>query len=135
MIAVRMMQPSVHEVIDVVAMRNSLVSAARPMGVTGAPGLRRALHRIGGVDRDDMLVDMITVHVVQVAVVEVVDMAIVANRRMPAVWTVLVAMVGMVLLGAGGHVFPFLACIRFKRSCGHFRSAACSTALCTSCRT
>jgi hypothetical protein len=51
---------------------------------------------------------MIVVHVVEMAVVEIVQMASVANRGMPAVRAMLMRMVGMVLLGAGGHDFPLL---------------------------
>ena len=68
-----------------------------------AARLRRALHGIGRIDRDDVLVDMILVHVVEMPVVQVVDVALVAYRRMPAVGTMLVGMIGMMLLGAGGH--------------------------------
>ena len=75
-----------------------------------AARLRRALHGIGRIDRDDVLVDMILVHVVEMPVVQVVDVALVAYRRMPAVGTMLVGMIGMMLLGAGGHrVFSFSA--------------------------
>ena len=68
-----------------------------------AAGLRRALDRIGGVDRDGVLVDMIFVRVMEVAVVEIIDVAFMADRGMPAVGTMLVGVVGMMLLGAGGH--------------------------------
>jgi hypothetical protein len=109
MIAMRMMQPSAHEVIDVITMGHGLVSAGWPMLVRTA-GLRRALDRIGGVDRDGVLVDMILVRVMEVAVVEIIDVAFMADRRMPAVGTMLVSVVGMMLLGAGGHaVFSFLS--------------------------
>jgi hypothetical protein len=70
MIAMRMMQPSAHEVTDVVTMGHGLVSAGWPMLVR-APRLRRALHGIGGVDRDHVLIDMILVQVMEMAVVEI----------------------------------------------------------------
>jgi hypothetical protein len=41
--------------------------------------------------------------VMQVAVVEIIDVAVVADRRMPAVGTMLMGMVGMMFLGAGSH--------------------------------
>ena len=107
MIAVGMMQPSAHQVIDVIAMGHRLVPAGRPMLVRTAR-LRRALDGIGGVDRDGVLIDMIFVRVMEVAVVEIIDVAVMADRRMPAVGTMLVGVVGMMLLGAGGHdVFSF----------------------------
>jgi hypothetical protein len=44
--------------------------------------------------------------------VQVIDVALVAYRRMPAVGTMLVGMVGMMLLGAGGHrVFSFRSAV------------------------
>jgi hypothetical protein len=102
MIAMGMMQPSTHEVIDVVAMGHSFVPAGRAMLVRAA-GLRRALHGICGVDCDDMLINVILMQVMNMAVMEIVDMALMTDRRMPAVGTVLVGMIGMMLLGAGGH--------------------------------
>jgi hypothetical protein len=68
MIAMRMMQMPVHEVIDVIAMRNGFVPAARAMRVRAA-SLGSAVHGIGGADGDDMLVDMILMHVVEMPVV------------------------------------------------------------------
>jgi hypothetical protein len=68
MIAVRMVQAPVHEVIDVVAMRNGFVSASRAMRVRAA-SLRSAVRGIGSADGDGMLVDMIPMHVVKMPVV------------------------------------------------------------------
>jgi hypothetical protein len=107
MVAVRTVQSPAHEVIDVVAVRHRFVSAVRAMRVRAAC-LRRALHRVGGVDRDHVLVDVIAVHVMEMAVVKIVDMAVMANRSVSAIRTMLVGVVGMVLLGAGGHDFSFL---------------------------
>jgi hypothetical protein len=66
------------------------------------------VHRVRGADRDDMLVNMIPVHVMQMAVMNIVNMAIMADRLMTAGRSVLMGMVGMVLLGTGGHRFLFL---------------------------
>ena len=68
MIAMRMMQTTVHEVIDMVAMRNGFVSAIGVMRVWAA-SLGRAVHGIGAADGDNMFVDMIPMHVVEMAVV------------------------------------------------------------------
>jgi hypothetical protein len=102
MIAVRMMQPSIHEVIEMVTMRHRFVPAGRAMLVRAAH-LRCALHGIGGVDGDGMLVDMILVHVMEVAIVQIVNMTIMANGCVAAVRAMLMGVVRMVLLGAGGH--------------------------------
>jgi hypothetical protein len=95
----------------------------------------RTAHRIGGADLEDVLVDMIFVHVVQMAVMNVVDMAVMTHGRMPAVWTMLMGVVGMVLLGAGGHDVFSLFVASSRGSPSYCRSAACSIALCTNFRT
>ena len=107
----RMMQASAHDVIDVIAMGHRFVPAGRAM-LVGAARLRRALHRVGSVDRNDVLVHMILVHVMEMAVVEIIDVAVMADRRMPTVGTMLVSMVGMMLLGASGHDVFTLRCLR-----------------------
>jgi hypothetical protein len=56
-----------------------------------AGDLRRAFHGICGVDRDDMFVHVILVHMVEMTVVKVVHMAVMANRSVPAVRAMLVS--------------------------------------------
>jgi hypothetical protein len=134
MIAMRMMQASAHQVIDVIPMRHGFVTAGGAM-LVGAARSRRALHGVGGIDRDGMLVDMILVHVVQMPVVQVIDVTFVAHRRMPAIGTMLVGMIGMMLLCAGRHsIFSFLV-QRPRETGGYCLSAACSRALSTKRRT
>src|ERR1700751_283726 len=94
MIAVGMVQPSIHEMINVVAMGHGFVPARRAMLVRAARPWR-ALHRIGGIDGHDMLIDMIFMHVM--------NMAIMADCRMPTIGTMLVVVIGMMFFGAGGH--------------------------------
>jgi hypothetical protein len=60
-------------------------------------GSRRALRRIRGIDREDMLVNMIPMHVVEMAVMYIVDVTIVADRSVAAVRSALMGMVGMTL--------------------------------------
>jgi hypothetical protein len=55
-----------------------------------------------GVHRQAVLVDMIAMHMVQVAVVQVINVTIVLNRRMAASILVLMTMVGV--LRASTHV-------------------------------
>jgi hypothetical protein len=102
MIAVGMVQPSTYEIIEVIAVGHRFVPAGRAMLVRAAR-LRRALHGIAGIDRECMLVDVILVRVMQMAIMEIIDMAFMADCRMPAVGAVLVGMVGMMLFGAGRH--------------------------------
>ena len=105
MIAMGMMQPSTHQVIDVIAMGHRLMPAGWPMLVRAA-GLRRALHGIGGVDRDRVLIDMILVRVMQVAIMEIIGMAIVLYRSMATVGAVLVTVsTGMLLVSFRHQLF------------------------------
>ena len=62
MIAVRMVQPTVYEIVDMVAMGYRFVSAVWTVRVR-AMDFGRALHGICGVDRDSVLIHVILVHV------------------------------------------------------------------------
>jgi hypothetical protein len=106
-ITMRMMQPSAHEIIDVVTMRNCFMPTGRAMLVCAA-GLPRAMDGIGSVDRDDMFVDVVLMRMVEVAIMQIVDVTFMADAGMSTVCAMLMSMVGMVLLGATGHgLFPF----------------------------
>src|ERR1700682_2935758 len=107
MIAVWMMQVAIHQVVDMVAMRDRFVPAAGAV-LVGALYVRRAAGRIGRVDTDDMLVDVIAMHVVQMAVVQVVDVPVMADRDVTAAWAVLMGVVRMVLLRTSGHEYLLL---------------------------
>jgi hypothetical protein len=102
MITVRMVQLAVYKIVDMVTMRHRFVSAIWTVGVR-AMDLRRAVHRICAIDPDDMFVDVILVHVVEMAIVQIVHVAVMANRRVSACRAMLVSMIGMVFLGAVGH--------------------------------
>jgi hypothetical protein len=65
MTAMRVMEPSVHQVIDMIIVRDGFVSAVRTMLMACAPDFGSAVSGVCGADRDDMLVDMIPVHVVE----------------------------------------------------------------------
>jgi hypothetical protein len=55
-----------------------------------------------------MFVHVILVHMVEMAVVKIIHMAVMANRGVPAFRAVLMGVVGMMLLGAGRHDVSFL---------------------------
>ncbi|HLW47944.1 MAG TPA: hypothetical protein VKW09_09280 [bacterium] len=80
---VRMMQVPGDEVIHMVAMRHRVVPAARAMRVVlwmlAAIVLRRAACRVGRIDREAVVVHVVTVDVVQVAVVEVIGVVAVLH--------------------------------------------------------
>jgi hypothetical protein len=102
MIAMGMMQSAVYEIVDVVAMRHRFVSAIWTVCVR-AMDFRRALHGICGVDRDGVLIHVILVHVMQMAIMKVIHMAVMVNRSVPAIRTMLMSVVRVVLLGTCGH--------------------------------
>jgi hypothetical protein len=103
MITVRMVQPTVHKIVDMVTMRHRFMSAVWTVRVR-AVDLRCALHGICRVDRDRMLVHVILVHVMEMAIVKIVHMAVMANCSVPAIRAMLMSVVGVVFLGTCGHV-------------------------------
>jgi hypothetical protein len=81
-VAMRVVQTTVDQEIDVVAMGHLRVAAV----VVLAGALHRgAMGRVGGVDLQHMLIVVAVVGRVQVAVVEVVHVAVVADARVAAV--------------------------------------------------
>jgi hypothetical protein len=91
-IAVGMMQMPIDQVIDVIAMRHSFMAASWPMHVGRVVGaatvLGRAAFGIGRRHFDLVLVDVVAMHMVQMPVMQVVDVTLMADRRMTAVGTV-----------------------------------------------
>jgi hypothetical protein len=107
MVAVRMVKVAIDEIVDVVAVRDGLMSASRPVHmprlVSCATVIGRAAIRVLGRHFNDVLVDVIGMRVVQMPVVQVVDMIAVAHRRMSAGGAMLMCMIGMMRLGALCH--------------------------------
>jgi hypothetical protein len=102
MIAVRMVQPTVYEVVNMVAMRHRFVSAVWTVRVR-AMDFGRALHGICGVDRDGVLIHVILVHTMEMAIVQIVHMIVMANRSVSAVRAMLVSVVGV---GVSRYMWP-----------------------------
>jgi hypothetical protein len=50
-----------------------------------------------------MFVHVILVHMVKMAIVKIIHMAVMANRGVPAFRAMLMSVIGMMLLGAGCH--------------------------------
>lgn len=121
MVAVGMVQVSINEVVHMVAVRNGFVAAARTMDVTRcvscAGVLGRAGVRIRWSHGDDVLVNVLIVRMVQVAVMQVVDVALVNHGGVAASWSMLMIMVLMVGLVACGHN-DLLRAGRLQKSCG-----------------
>ena len=99
-VAVRVVQVPIDEVIDVVAMWHRFVTAAGAMDVScfvaAAVVVGRAGVRVGGADGDAVFIDVVAVRVVQVAVVQVIDVAVVLDGGVAAARAVLVCVVGVV---------------------------------------
>jgi hypothetical protein len=109
------MQPSVHKVIDVITVRYAFVSAARTMRM-GAPGPGRTAQRVGIANFDNVFVDMISMHVMQMTVVQIIDMVVMAHSRVPTVRTMLMFVIRMRRLGAGGHGLAHLSWVLSGRA-------------------
>jgi hypothetical protein len=107
-ITVRMVQPAVHEIVDMIAMRDDFMSASRPV-LVGAASFGRATRWVFSVDRDDVLIDVIFMHVVKVALMQVVHMALVPDRGVPAVRPMFMSVVLMMLFVASHDRFPLSA--------------------------
>jgi hypothetical protein len=106
-ILVRMMQMALDQIVDVITVRHGLMAATGgmlvPRRVPAAVVLGGAHVRIVGVRRDDMLVDVVAMNVVQMPVVQVVDMPVVADGGVAALPPVTMRMVGMFQVVAIAH--------------------------------
>ena len=107
MVAVRMMQVAINQIVHMVPMRYRFVTTCRPMLVTcivtGATMLRSALVGIDRGDLDDMFIDMVAMDMMEMPVVQIVDMAVMLDGCMPAIWAVDMRMIGMLGVGACRH--------------------------------
>ena len=105
-VTVGVVEVSVDKVVDVVPMRNGWMPAARAMDVirivAGTAVLRGAGRRVGYVDVDAVLIDMVSVRMVQVTIVKVVNMIVVLDGQMATVWSVFV---GVVLVNGARHQY------------------------------
>jgi hypothetical protein len=88
MIAMRMMEPALHQVVHVIPMRDWFVAAACTMHMLGfmsaVPERRCTIIRIFGAHLNDMLLDNIAFLVMEMAVVEIVDMVAMLDGDMTA---------------------------------------------------
>ena len=108
----RMMQVAMDQIIDMVPVRYHLMAAARPMHMalfvayTGVIG--RTAVGGGRRDLDRVLIHMVTVHMVQVAVMDVVHMVQMVYCGVTTAGTVLMQVLGVVRQGTGFHGVDFL---------------------------
>jgi hypothetical protein len=94
-----MMQVAIHEIVDVVAVGNRFMAATGSVNVSGVVGgagvAAGAIGRIRGAHLNGVLVVMAFMSMVEMAVVEVVYVAVVQHGGMAAAGSVLVVVVGM----------------------------------------
>jgi hypothetical protein len=97
--AMRMVQMVVYQVVGVVAVRHRFVPALRtvlvPLDMSPAIVLRRTSRCVRGIHGEAMLLNTATAHVVEMPIVQVIDMAIVLDGRVPATGAVLVIVTRM----------------------------------------
>ena len=115
-IAMRMMQAAINKIINVIAVRDCLVAALRPMLVLFS-GDGTADVRVLRRNRDDMFVHMVAMRVVEMAVVEVIDVAVMLDGGMAAGRAVFV-----------GVVFVGLACFHDLYSFCLLNGGGCAAA-------
>jgi magnesium-transporting ATPase (P-type) len=100
-VTVRMMQVAFYQVVNVAAVGHPFVAAIRTMNVpfvvTGALMVSCATLWVRCVHLKHVLVNMIPVHMVQVPLMQVIDVPVMADGFMPAVWPMLVSVVSMLL--------------------------------------
>ncbi|MBB5443753.1 MULTISPECIES: hypothetical protein [unclassified Paraburkholderia] len=105
MIAVRMVQVAVDQVVDVIAMRYRIVAACRPVDMsrlmTAAVG--STLIRIFCAHLHPVFVHVIAMGMVQVTIMQIVNVIAMPYRSVSAVRTVLMVMMGMMRFVAGAH--------------------------------
>jgi hypothetical protein len=116
-----MVQMSIDQVVGMVAMRHRFVSAARAMPmrriVPAAAVVRRAAVGIRCAHFDDVFVDVIPVRMVEMAVVKVIDVALMADRNMTAARLVDMRMVGVNGVIVRGHSLSFLDSMEISGAC------------------
>lgn len=119
---------AVDEVVDMIAVRDRFVAAARTVNVSGImPGaamVGRATIRVLVAHLNAMFVNMTSVRVVKMTIVEVVHVVAMLNRDVAALRSVCMIVIGMMGKIAGGH-FDVLSLTQWC-------SPACATAFLTS---
>lgn len=108
-VAVGVVEVAVDQIVDVVAVGHGLVSAAGAVDmavlVTGAPVFRGASGRVRLADLDHVLVHVVSVGVMEVAVVEVVHVVPVLDGDVAALGAVDVVVVLVLVAVHIDHVF------------------------------
>jgi hypothetical protein len=89
-VAVRMVQSAIDQIIEMIAVRHFLMAATLMFAMTRR---RRTMVRVGRVHRQNMLVIMAVVRGVQTAIVQEIDVAVVLDADVSAVLAVYVLVI------------------------------------------
>lgn len=107
MIPVGVMQMISNQIVDMVAVRYGLMATARAVLVVrvmaAALMVRGTPIRIGVAYCKHVLIDVIAVHVVEVAVMQIVNMSLMTHGDVAAIGSVLMRVIGRVLQRAVSH--------------------------------
>jgi hypothetical protein len=107
-ITVRMVEASVHQVIKVVPVRNRLMAAARAMSMclimSGSTMLWVAPIRIRGANFNHVLFSVPLFHMLQTAMVEIINVILMLNSNMAAARSMNMRLIG------GGHAASLSEC-------------------------
>jgi hypothetical protein len=105
-IAVRMVQVAVDEIVDVIPVRHCFMAASWSVNVARvvAATARRALVRIFGAHFELMLVYMIAVRMMQMTVMQIINVIVVLDRSMSTVRAMLMVVMSVMWFVAGAHV-------------------------------
>jgi hypothetical protein len=105
-IAVRMVQVAVDEIVDVIAMRHGFMAAPRSVNVARvvAAAARLALVRIFGAHVEPVLVYMIAVRMMQMTVMQIVNVTVVLDCSVSTVRAMLMVVVSVMWFVAGALV-------------------------------
>jgi hypothetical protein len=111
-VAMGMVQVTVDEIVDMIAMRDRFVAAARSMNVSsvmsGAAMVWRATIRVLVAHFNAMFVHMIRARMVKMAIVEIIHMAAVPDSNVAAAGSMHVIVIGVMRKIGSGH-FDFLS--------------------------
>ncbi len=98
MIPVRVMQATLDEIIDVIAMRHGGVATLWTVDMRGFVALvavfRRAAVRVAVAHLDHMLIDAVAAWMMQVAVVKIINMVAVLDGEVSTAWAVMMRVFG-----------------------------------------
>jgi hypothetical protein len=89
MAAMRVVKTAVHQVINVIAMRDGFMAAARAMAMGVLVDVLCAPRRILGTHFDDMLFGMSGARMHEVAILQIIDVILVAHSNMTTVRAIL----------------------------------------------